>query len=125
LYDPKPNPIPIPRNIRIADSADRADNPAMSNMKIVPLISAGDNAVRTEAQDAIDKLRYRVELLEEAAGQAMVRADRLYLGIDQLSQRITRLELAFSHELAVMQGRIAAVESEISELASLDGQKLQ
>ncbi len=123
----------------------------MSNMKVVPIIAAGDNAVRTEAQDALDKLRLRVEKLEqqnldervgdleiaaghpidriqrleEAAGQAMIKADRLHLGIDQLNQRITRLELAFSHELAVLQGRIAAVESEISDLASIDGQKLQ
>jgi hypothetical protein len=97
----------------------------MSQGKIVPIIKAGDEAVRSDAEDAIDKLRYRVELLEEAAGQAMIRADRLYIGIDQLNQRITRLELAFSHELAILQGRIAAVESEISDLASIDGQKLQ
>ena len=97
----------------------------MSQGKIVPIIKAGDEAVRSDAKDGLDKLRYRVELLEEAAGQAMIRADRLYIGIDQLNQRITRLELAFSHELAVMQGRIAAVESEISEMASLNDQKLQ
>jgi len=97
----------------------------MSQGKIVPIIKAGDEAVRSDAKDGLDKLRYRVELLEEAAGQAMLKDDRLHLGIDQLSQRITRLELAFSHELAVMQGRIAAVESEISDMASTDGQKLQ
>jgi hypothetical protein len=97
----------------------------MSQGKIVPIIKAGDEAVRSDAKDGLDKLRYRVELLEEAAGHAMLKADRLYLSIDQLNQRITRLELAFSHELAVMQGRIAAVESEISDLASIDGQKLQ
>ena len=97
----------------------------MSQGKIVPIIKAGDEAVRSDAEDAIDKLRLRVELLEEAAGHLMIKADRQHLTLDQINQRITRLELAFSHELAVMQGRIAAVESEISDLASIDGQKLQ
>jgi hypothetical protein len=97
----------------------------MSQGKIVPIIKAGDEAVRSDAQDALDKLRYRVELLEEAAGHLMIKADRHHLSLDQVNQRITRLELAFSHELAVMQGRIAAVESEISEMASLNDQKLQ
>ena len=73
--------------------------------------------------DDIDKLRRRIERLEEAAGQAMIKADRLHLGIDQLSQRITRLELALSNELAIMQERLATVEFEISEIASFEGRK--
>lgn len=92
----------------------------MSNMKVVSMFAAGDNAVRTEAQDALDKLRRRVELLEEAAGQAMIKADCQHLALDQINQRITRLELAFSHELAVMQGRIAAVEAEMASIEGLE-----
>ena len=92
----------------------------MSQMKIVPIIAAGDRAVRTEAQDGLDKLRLRVELLEEAAGQSMVRADRQHFSLDQINQRITRLELAMSHELAVMQGRIAAIEADMASFEGLE-----
>jgi hypothetical protein len=108
---------------------DRAELPivlgcrVMSQGKIIPIIAAGDNAVRDQANDGLDKLRLRVELLEDAAGQLITKADRLSVSVDQLNQRIARLELALSHELAIMQGRIAAVESEISDLASIDAQK--
>jgi hypothetical protein len=56
------------RIIRIAERADRADDVPMSNMKIVPLISAGDNAVREDAKlarnDLANQIAERFAILE-------------------------------------------------------------
>jgi hypothetical protein len=65
-------------------------------MKIVPLISAGDKAVCEDARDVLDALAVRVE----------------------------QLELARDHRLAILEGRIAVLEAELTELQTVVEQKV-
>lgn len=75
----------------------------MSNMKIIPIIAAGDDAIRVstqlaierarnEGKDDVDRLTSRLRILETAYLDQQVYIDALRLDLGSAEYRIAKLE---------------------------------